>query len=53
VTTWLVRTTGNDNNGGTSKTVRSTGTDGVTATGTNTLTSASAAATTSLWASVG
>lgn len=41
-TTWLVRRTGSDNNGGTSASIRSTGTDGVTATGTNTLTSVSA-----------
>ena len=42
MTDWLVRTTGSDSNGGTSASVRSTGTDGVTD-GTNTLTSASAA----------
>lgn len=41
MTTWLVRKIGSDNNGGTSKTVRSTDTDGVTA-GTNTLTSVAA-----------
>lgn len=38
-TTYLIRKTGNDNNGGTSASIRSTGTDGVT-NGTNTLTSA-------------
>lgn len=37
---WLIRKTGSNNNGGTSQTVLATGTDGVTA-GTNTLTAAS------------
>jgi hypothetical protein len=40
MTTWLVRKTGNDQNGGTSKTVRSTVNDAVT-NGTNTVTSVS------------
>ena len=42
MSTWFVRKTGSDNNGGSSKTVRSTGTDGVTS-GTNTLTSITSA----------
>ena len=42
MTTWLIRKTGVDTNGGTSPTVQATGTDGVTNAVTSTLVAASA-----------
>src|SRR5271165_950856 len=42
MTTWLIRKTGSDTNGGTSPAVLATGTDGVTNAVTNTLTAVSA-----------